>query len=166
MARNRKKAVVFSAALGLVAAIFLALLLTGTLQRALATSPDSQKDPDRIHYYAEDTDGCKFGTDVLAEAKKMVEDGKASSVQDAIFHVDENGKVTGILYDRMYHDPALTGAITVEILEREEIDWYTILGSRYKDFENVDVGRLADQLHLALGSGHRKRPELAEVWRG
>ena len=148
-ARNRKAAI-FSAAFGLVAVVFLALLLTGTLQRAFATSPDSVANPDRIHYYAEDTDGCRFGTDVLAEAKKMVEDGKASSVQDAIFHVDENGKVTGILYDRMYHDPALTGAITVEILEREEIGWYTILGSRYKDFENIEIGRLADQLHLAF----------------
>ncbi len=148
-ARNRKTAI-FSAALGLVAAIFLALLLTGALQRAFATDSDSVVNPDRIHYYTYDVENCNFGPDVYAEAKQMVEDGKASSIQDAIFHVDENGKVAGIMYDRMYHDPALTAAITVEILEREEIDWYTILGSRYKDFENIEVGRLADELHLAF----------------
>ena len=152
-ARNRKTAI-FSAALGLVAAIFLALLLTGALQRAFATDSDSVVNPDRIHYYTYDVENCNFGPDVYAEAKQMVEDGKASSILDAIFHVDENGVVSGIIRDRMTRDPALTAAITVDILNRSEIDWYNILGDRQNDFKDIEIGRLADQLHLAFLKNH------------
>ena len=132
-------------------------LLTGGLSVVTtALAADNQHvNPDReIHYYTYDVENCNFGPDVYAEAKQMVEDGKASSIQDAIFHVDENGVVSGIMRDRMTRDPALTAAITVDILNRSEIDWYNILGDRQNDFKDIEIGRLADQLHLAFLKNH------------
>ena len=132
-------------------------LLTGGLSViTTALAADNQHvNPDReIHYYTYDVENCNFGPDVYAEAKQMVEDGKASSILDAIFHVDENGVVSGIIRDRMTRDPALTAAITVDILNRSEIDWYNILGDRQNDFKDIEIGRLADQLHLAFLKNH------------
>lgn len=146
------------AALALILSLAMSVfLLTGGLSVVTTAfaAGNEHVNPDReIHYYTYDVENCNFGPDVYAEAKQMVEDGKASSIQDAIFHVDENGAVSGIMRDRMTLDPALTAAITVDILNRSEIDWYSILGDRQNEFKDIEIGRLADQLHLAFLKNH------------
>lgn len=144
---NKKR--IIGAAVAVIAVLALMFaLLGGAIRSTLADS--SAGDPERVHYYRNDITINNFGPDVYAEAKAKVEAGEADSILDAIWHVDEKGNVTGIFRDRMYRDPALLGAIATDLLNREEIDGRLILGNRYDEFKNVDIGELADKLHQAF----------------
>ena len=128
----------------IVAAVLVVVSL-GAISRTTVADDSANDKTNRIEYHA--TDRNTFGESVYAEAIAMVEAGEATSVQDAVWHENEDGTVSGIFYDRMYHDPALMGAIATDLLNREEIDWRLILGPRYKEFENVPIGELPDRLH-------------------
>lgn len=132
------------------AIIMVVALAIGIFGMALhhANADDSANDTTgRVVYERNLIDVNNFGSDVHAEAQSMVAAGEATSVQDAVWHENEDGTVSGIFYNRMYHDPALMGAIATDLLNREEIDWRLILGPRYKEFENVPIGELPDKLH-------------------
>lgn len=140
---NKKVAI---AAIAVIVAIGLIIAGLGTIFRT-SYADDSSTHPERVHYYRNDISINNFGPDVYAEAQAMVDAGQASSILDAVWHVNDDGTVSGIFHDRMYHDPALMGAIATDLLNREEIDPRLILGSRYTEFENVPIGELADKLH-------------------
>ena len=138
---------VIAAVAALVAVVVLMVAAMGGAFRTTAADNDSNRYPDRVHYYRNDISINNFGPDVYAEAQAMVDAGKADSILDAVWHVNPDGTVSGIFYDRMYHDPALMGAIATDLLNREEIDPRLILGPRYTEFQNIPIGELADKLH-------------------
>ena len=144
---NRKKTII--AAVTSIVVIALIVGMLGMITRTIH-SDDSATDSSRIHYYRNDISYNANGSDALAEAQAMVAAGQATSDQDALWHVNSDGTVSGIFYTRMYRDPALMGEIATELLNRQEIDWRLILGNRYKEFENVPIGELPDALHQAF----------------
>ena len=138
-----KKAII--AAITTIVVAALVVISLGAISRTTVADDSSHDTSGRIIYFA--TDENTFGESAYADAIAKVAAGEATSVQDAIWHENEDGTVSGIFYYRMYHDPALMGAIATDLLNREEIDWRLILGPRYKEFENVPIGELPDRLH-------------------